>query len=528
MLWCRERFRKLDSVLEHLLACYWLSDTWYWCSGCSRPESYLGCKSSNGAGFTLRSIQRKNSILRRAATFFRHFGRMNPAKGGFLWPEPPNGTYEMADTASKVAELNGAKRRHEIACYLDVHHTQTDIDLPTKFSHTVRHELPLSTEKVSTELPSYAEIPMHRGHVSQDNDIYRAKESVHELSDFAMDPIHELPDLERDPIHVLSGFEWLYPRHGPPGGLLDHESPGDMHDDVRGKPLQGIDILVHNDCAHAHTFRTSLRDPAPDPLSSPMRSVDIENHESLEETFPQYRQHITRPTQVRPIPRGWFPQDHCERWRAMIKPGPRTNGIRSAKSHPSPSDHRFEQWLSRIGLGEVPFLYGDLTPMQQSVRDLCEIVTIVHHEWLKQLSLTPEALAVLSGVSSRSLCRIGLEALQKAFGGIFEFSLLEVVALLNVASAASYMLHRDDKSHCWWSFTLSMAQWRHTVSQESDARLFVMVLEKVTALSYTNKLTSQPIHDDISNSLKHGQAMRDFSNFLDGEITSLLIAPNLR
>ena len=73
LLWCRERFDNLASTLQHVSECSWLSNTWYWCPYCCRPESFMASEDTC-ADTTQYKLQRKDSKLRRAVTFFKHLG----------------------------------------------------------------------------------------------------------------------------------------------------------------------------------------------------------------------------------------------------------------------------------------------------------------------------------------------------------------------------------------------------------------------------------------------------------------------
>ncbi len=73
LLWCRESFDNLASTLQHVSECRWLVNAWYWCPYCCRPESFIVSEDSY-ADPTQHSIQRKDSKLRRAVTFFKHLG----------------------------------------------------------------------------------------------------------------------------------------------------------------------------------------------------------------------------------------------------------------------------------------------------------------------------------------------------------------------------------------------------------------------------------------------------------------------
>lgn len=73
LLGCRESFGDLASTLQHVSGCPWLSNGWYWCPYCCRPESFMAsvepCSNSRHD-----KIQRKNSKLRRAVSFFKQLG----------------------------------------------------------------------------------------------------------------------------------------------------------------------------------------------------------------------------------------------------------------------------------------------------------------------------------------------------------------------------------------------------------------------------------------------------------------------
>lgn len=73
LLWCRETFDNLASTLHHVSECPWLSNTWYWCPYCGRPESFMGCEEPCAETMQYK-LQRKDSKIRRAVTFFKHLG----------------------------------------------------------------------------------------------------------------------------------------------------------------------------------------------------------------------------------------------------------------------------------------------------------------------------------------------------------------------------------------------------------------------------------------------------------------------
>ena len=73
MLWCRETFDDLASTLQHVSECPWLSNAWYWCQYCRRPESFMAYEDPSAENMQYK-LRKKESKLRRAVTFFKHLG----------------------------------------------------------------------------------------------------------------------------------------------------------------------------------------------------------------------------------------------------------------------------------------------------------------------------------------------------------------------------------------------------------------------------------------------------------------------
>ena len=125
LLWCRSNFENLASTLQHVATCPYLSDGWYWCPHCCRPENFVDTERSCGE---VRSCtpQRKGSKLKRAVEFFKHLGlrkcpkscrpakRYNSSNGGYEYSsEQTYGqfeTSELADTSPGPAELPSDSR----------------------------------------------------------------------------------------------------------------------------------------------------------------------------------------------------------------------------------------------------------------------------------------------------------------------------------------------------------------------------------------------------------------------------------
>lgn len=74
LLWCRHNFENLESCLQHVSSCQWLSNAWYWCPRCQRAELFTA-EESNSALHYPYPVRQKDSKLRRALSFFKQIGR---------------------------------------------------------------------------------------------------------------------------------------------------------------------------------------------------------------------------------------------------------------------------------------------------------------------------------------------------------------------------------------------------------------------------------------------------------------------
>ena len=125
LLWCRESLDNLAATLQHVSECPWLSNAWYWCPYCCRPESFMAHQEPYApyADTVQHNVQRKGSKLKRAVTFFKHLGlksccrHKSPGSSSASDTEPfdtwlaKRRRSEMEDTSHEIstcAELAGS------------------------------------------------------------------------------------------------------------------------------------------------------------------------------------------------------------------------------------------------------------------------------------------------------------------------------------------------------------------------------------------------------------------------------------
>ena len=151
LLWCRGNFENLASTLQHVASCPCLSNGWYWCPHCCRPEQFMDAERSCG-GIRQCTPQRKGSKLKRAVEFFKQLGlktcpkSCRPAKrfrsSNEDYEHQSEQTYgqcersELADTSLGPAELPSDSRDdHKIWSDSVVEEGQTyEMEQPPRYS----------------------------------------------------------------------------------------------------------------------------------------------------------------------------------------------------------------------------------------------------------------------------------------------------------------------------------------------------------------------------------------------------------
>ena len=117
LLWCRESFDDLASTLQHVSKCPWLSNAWYWCPFCCHPESFMGSEEPY-VNPRRNNIQRKDSKMRRAVTYFKNLGlkscsRQRTSRSSAADPTEPFDTwYNTLRAAQQEAEMEDTSHKH--------------------------------------------------------------------------------------------------------------------------------------------------------------------------------------------------------------------------------------------------------------------------------------------------------------------------------------------------------------------------------------------------------------------------------
>ena len=204
------------------------------------------------------------------------------------------------------------------------------------------------------------------------------------------------------------------------------------------------------------------------------------------------------------------------------------------------NEHIFNDDQSRVSCVGLANFHSGSTRTQ--VEELRYLVKIVNNEWMQRLKLAPDLHRQCAGFSPRELFTEGLKSLEQCLCDNVPRDFVKAFALMHVAFAAAYILHRDDDSYCWSTFFQDALNWKLSLSGQDDQAAFLGVMDlwwqpehafKTPLLTNTGPAfgyieSQQDLADGftirVMDILKNGKIIRNCVEFLNG--MSNLVLPS--
>jgi len=510
----------------------------------------MDCGGTGGrVPFPQHRLQKGESKFRRAVTFFKYFGRKTSVKGKIAWPTSSGEAREIADTSRHApgdekylmlkhrhAEIDADAEVFELASrasnyptpwpelpshtsyavhgnspphdYKHPFEATSPFEMYTRLSHTVQHEM--SQPEYSRGLPG--DLPHSMG--SEPVDIRSKSQKA-----VAILPLCEAPSFAPQSSKVesalveskISSFKETYPESLESiESVISRLTPPeeDHHFFMPG------DLLLNSTCSdYTVAEKSHMR-------SSMRSSMELD---SLPSTGYRANANVNaRPAKARPI--YWLPKDRHQLREAIVTSAHRMDWEPSASiAREQPSGNLPTPYLGR---GSVFSSDDDLVSLENLIQELREHVSILNKEWLERLASCPDLLILCSTSSARILFELGINALKNCYSGTLVSTFIDVFALMHVACASAYMLHRDDESYCWDGLLQDMLGWQHAILEETESLLFVRVMDKLSTPQGALMVPSDDDHSSTGHSrsnlleiLKTGQVVKDCAILLDGNIS---------
>ena len=397
--------------------------------------------------------------------------------------------------------------------------------------------------------------------------------SLHEMYDpsaYSPQNLQEVdPSFKQEEVACLSRRSELLP---PDPSYTSAELPSSRMTTASLPKLDSSLILMaSNSSEPAETYpRFTMDSDTPAGVVSP---VDDEHHRALKDSTlgpglvspVSDRVSLTSPTSTL-IGQATSPEDIASLWRLSSPPDPllipkqlhlRTdaNSLTALTTSSDPSINRhislfyaghehLSEYMSldpfNISAGMSPGTRGSTwsfspVPTQTQVEELRDLVKIVNSEWMQRLSSATELYTHCSRLSAQKLFDNGTRSLESLFCGKLPRNFEDVFALMHVAFAAAYVLHKEHASYDWSDFFQDALQFHLALSSKSDRDSFLGVMDRwwlPPGLSLRSSLVIKlgPVvghmlqestigmHQmELVKLLKNGEVARNCSDFLDGQ-----------
>ena len=122
----------------------------------------------------------------------------------------------------------------------------------------------------------------------------------------------------------------------------------------------------------------------------------------------------------------------------------------------------------------------------QILNDLCEAVRAMSEKVIRRLAPSIDLTPPCSESYIPALVEIGIRALGTFFRGSIPSSFQDVFALMHVACASAYIVHKDDHMYSWDAFLEDTQLWQYVLTNKIEKATFLKV---ISWLSSTHEYT---------------------------------------
>ena len=451
LLWCRDDFKSLDSCLKHVSTCPWLPNAWYWCPLCHRPERFTAQQSRTEKN--LKDCgQWKESKVKRAVSFFKHFGRRcasvrQPERRGAVRlsrPLEPTVKRISACGVDKKCEMDGNPSTPGLSSHAPDYGTKPPKLPSDDFLDHFPEDAQPSCKAVEMGRNSYVE------HGGWEMDGYAPVELSSQGSSNGY-PQH--PELAgSSPAAMPTSPFSIEDRNDPsePSSAMDLDQSDTSYVvspcSTVGSPVQGSFLR----CASEPSAPTSPISSSSIPrMLAKYHSIDVGSN-----SFDGY-------SAGWPIISNLFEYDHKDQSQHTL-----TDIVDTSMSDSSP----LEGEAVSVGRHSQGSLMAD---------DLRPLVHALSKDWVQSLALRPELSSVQERIASSSSYEKGLQTLRRCFCEAIPWKFEDVYSLMNLVVACAYSLYHDDASFSWECLFLDIVQWRHAIAEEEDRTLFVRIADLI-------------------------------------------------
>lgn len=118
-------------------------------------------------------------------------------------------------------------------------------------------------------------------------------------------------------------------------------------------------------------------------------------------------------------------------------------------------------------------LAKDGMPTSQTlIKDLRDLVSVLDDYWMKKLSSVPGLSARLTRFQMGSPIEAGLQSIQHCFRGVLPRTFMEIFSLAKLAFACAYIIYENDDTYSWDAFFQDILELGQAIADKEDKHLF--------------------------------------------------------
>ncbi len=469
LLYCGKVFDNLESYLHHVSVCPWLSNGWYRCPGCHRREKFTP-PSPKGGEISEQVDPRKETKLRRAVSFFKHFGgwkiltRQNNASPSLACKTNPLHRWHMKRRIRDKSELEARPYKSWL------HELDTmDYGLDGMEQHDVKDQ----------KTPSVCG--------------FESKSQI-DVTGVRIGPGPKCSSASAIPLELHGSDPLCYELQG--SGLQRPELSAESSSRAQCDYLMDLDEPEAFDFICPISPTLTIRESTFTPLSdlvSPISPVDssawsdllspispIENS-SLSDLFSRIPPVESPSTQ-------WPSRSQLRRPVLSVVTNTETPNTKSP-SRSTKDDNGPSQPSKHFSNGAIRPLSSKLVngctngllskdglPTSQTlIKNVRDLVSVLNDYWIKNLSSVPGLPARMAQLQRDSAVEKGLQSIQHCFRGVLPRTFTEIFSLAELAFACAYIIYENDDAYSWDGFFRDVLQLGQAIGDKEDQRLFTQI-----------------------------------------------------
>lgn len=442
LLWCRHRFDSLASCLQHVSVCPWLSNGYYWCPRCQRAERFTP-EDPASSGFSATATDKKLSKLKRAVTFFKHFGRKSPIQGHSLHSRASSPTRQISD--GQGTSRPSSTRKPSYAGATDSETTPGSI----RTFHAQERRRSAILDDFDFELAS-GERP----------------DTLYDMEGNALSPFLDTTVPKSDTPELASSDPLFISSQLSDTGVLPYFDDGFS---------SRLDRFSERLPTHYGPFAMSFYlDEAQCSLNPGTFALEGPANEALEhwECGPSVESSDVPMADAIPASDLFSMQDGmcCDSDEMAV--------LTHISELPSPE---VPESAVQIPGQVVPRRNMDNNDEDGQIRDLRQLVCGLHDHWLQEMRSTQELPYIKSTICGLNPFEAGIRSLQHCFLGSPPNSLEGVLSLMHFAFASASILHQDPLAKSWHDLFDDVLEWQSKIEAREDRCLYVKIVSLLWA-----------------------------------------------